>query len=56
MGDNGEGGETAITELNSNADIAITGYYSLDGRRLNAPAKGVTIVRYANGKTIKIQK
>lgn len=56
VGDNGEGGETAITELNSNADSAITGYYSLDGRRLNAPAKGVTIVRYANGKTIKIQK
>lgn len=56
VGDNGEGGETAITELNSNADSAITGYYSLDGRRLNAPAKGLTIVRYANGKTIKIQK
>lgn len=56
VGDNGEGGETAITELNSNADSAITGYYSLDGRRLNAPAKGVTIMRYANGKTIKIQK
>lgn len=56
VGYNGEGGETAITELNSNADTAITGYYSLDGRRLNAPAKGVTIVRYANGKTIKIQK
>lgn len=56
VGDNGEGGETAITELNSNADSAITGYYSLDGRCLNAPAKGVTIVRYANGKTIKIQK
>lgn len=56
VGDNGEGGETAITELNSSADSAITGYYSLDGRRLNAPVKGVTIVRYANGKTIKIQK
>lgn len=56
VGDNGEGGETAITELNSNADSAITGYYSLDGRRLNALAKGITIVRYANGKTIKIQK
>lgn len=47
---------TGITELTDSADSAITGYYSLDGRRLNAPAKGVTIVRYANGKTIKIQK
>lgn len=56
VGDNGEGGETAITELTDSADSAITGYYSLDGRRLNAPVKGVTIVRYANGKTIKIQK
>lgn len=48
--------ETGIKELTDSADSAITGYYSLDGRRLNAPAKGVTIVRYANGKTIKIQK
>lgn len=48
--------ETGIKELTDSADSAITGYYSLDGRRLNAPAKGVTIVRYANGKTVKIQK
>lgn len=48
--------ETGIKELTDSADSAITGYFSLDGRRLNAPAKGVTIVRYANGKTIKIQK
>ena len=47
---------TGIKELTDSTDSAITGYYSLDGRRLNAPAKGVTIVRYANGKTIKIQK
>lgn len=47
---------TGIKDLTDSADSAITGYYSLDGRRLNAPAKGVTIVRYANGKTIKIQK
>lgn len=47
---------TGIKELTDSADSAITGYYSLDGRRLNAPAKGVTIVRYANGKTNKIQK
>ena len=45
-----------IKELTDGADSAITGYYSLEGRRLNAPAKGLTIVRYANGKTIKIQK
>lgn len=48
--------ETGIKDLTDSTDLAITGYYSLDGRRLNAPAKGVTIVRYANGKTIKIQK
>jgi len=47
---------TGIKEITDSADSAITGYYSLDGRRLSAPAKGVTIVRYANGKTIKIQK
>lgn len=48
--------ETGIKEITDSADSAITGYYSLDGRRLSAPAKGVTIVRYANGKTVKIQK
>lgn len=48
--------ETGIKELTDSANSAVTGYYSLDGCRLNAPAKGVTIVRYANGKTIKIQK
>lgn len=52
----GDNSGTGIKELTDSADSAITGYYSLDGRRLNAPAKGVTIVRYANGKTIKIQK
>ena len=32
----------------------IVARYTLDGRRLLAPKKGINIVKYANGKTAKI--
>ncbi len=34
-------------------DDEITGYYNLSGEKLSAPQKGVNIVKYADGKTIK---
>ncbi len=37
-----------------NAAAAITGYYTLDGKLLTAPAKGVNIVKYSDGSTRKI--
>lgn len=33
---------------------AVTGYYALDGTRLQAPRKGVCIVRYADGTSRKV--
>ena len=50
-----ESDETGIKQVNNDANI-VTGYYSLDGQRLNAPAKGITIVRYADGTTRKVRK
>lgn len=35
---------------------AIEGYYGIDGRRLNAPQRGVSIVRYTDGRTKKIYR
>ncbi len=35
------------------ADSEITGYYSVSGEKLAAPQKGVNIVKYANGQTVK---
>ncbi|MCD7714128.1 MAG: hypothetical protein LUI08_04280 [Prevotella sp.] len=35
------------------ADSEITGYYSVSGEKLSAPQKGVNIVKYANGQTVK---
>ena len=32
----------------------VAGYYSLDGTRLQAPQRGMTIVRYADGSTRKV--
>lgn len=36
------------------SSAAIEGYYGIDGRRLDAPQRGVSIVRYTNGNTQKI--
>ena len=47
-------GETGIKQVNNDTNT-VTGYYSLDGQRLNAPAKGITIVRYADGSTRKVR-
>ena len=28
--------------------------YTLDGRKLSAPQKGINIVKYADGRTVKV--
>lgn len=33
---------------------AIEGYYGIDGRRLDAPQRGISIIRYTDGRTQKI--
>ena len=51
-GDEGDEGTSAIDLLNSVATDDAE-YYDINGRRINAPAKGVNIVRRGN-KTIKL--
>ncbi|MDE6514299.1 MAG: hypothetical protein K2L05_08970 [Muribaculaceae bacterium] len=45
--------ESGIEEINANG-CGATEYFDLNGRKLDAPASGVNIVRQANGSTSKI--
>lgn len=45
---------TGIMGVKYDDDKYIVGYYSPDGQRLDAPRKGVNIVKYSNGETKKI--
>lgn len=44
---------TGISGVTVNEDNGEATYFTIDGRKLNAPQKGLNIIRYANGKTIK---
>ena len=44
---------TDIADIQENS-TEIEGYYSLDGKKMERPAKGVNIVRYTNGTTRKL--
>lgn len=43
-----------VNDVDATADNRIVACYTLDGRRLSAPQKGINIVKYENGKTAKI--
>lgn len=45
---------TGINEVSDNAHATPVAYYSVDGKRLSAPQKGLNIVKMSNGKTAKI--
>ncbi len=45
---------TAIDAIASDPTTAVTDYYSLDGKRLSAPARGINIVRYHGGRSGKV--
>lgn len=49
LGDQTQTGVEAISD-----EAIVEGYYNLNGQRLDAPAQGITIVRYTNGTTRKI--
>lgn len=52
-----EAGEnTGIAGVETAGEKAVEAYYTLDGMRLNAPVKGVTIVKYTDGTTVKVIK
>ena len=44
---------TGISTVNT-SEKHVTTIYSLDGRRLAQPAKGVSVIRYSNGDTRKV--
>jgi hypothetical protein len=47
---------TGITNYSNDNKEEIIGYYDMQGRKLNAPTKGVNIIKYKNGSTKKIIK
>lgn len=48
------GTSTGIEETATGNDQSIVARYSIDGRKLSAPTRGLNIVRLSNGKTIKV--
>ncbi len=44
---------TGIADITEN-DKKISAYYTLDGKEIKEPQKGINIVKYANGKTTKV--
>lgn len=47
-------GVTAIKDLSASKPATIVARYSVDGKRLSAPQKGLNILKLSNGKTIKV--
>ncbi len=47
---------TGIAGVEASKDKTVEAYYSLDGTRLDAPAKGVNIVKYSDGTAVKVIK
>ncbi|MBQ7471590.1 MAG: hypothetical protein IJS97_04105 [Prevotella sp.] len=45
---------TGITQPTDNRQELVKGYYTLDGKRLLTPQRGLNIVKYADGTTAKI--
>ena len=45
---------TDINDVMSGDDVRVIGYYTVDGRRLQSPVKGLNIVRYSNGTQKKV--
>lgn len=49
-------GGTGIEDAEVSAEKTVEAYYTLDGVRMDAPAKGVNIVKYNDGTTVKVVK
>ena len=47
-------GETAVIGLNGSKKPVAQQYYTVDGKRLSAPQKGLNIVKLSNGETQKV--
>lgn len=51
---NGGGNNDSAVEAIGDDSVEISGYYSLDGKKLDAPVKGINIVRYSDGTSRKV--
>lgn len=47
-------GTTGIAGVQNNASHKVVARYSIDGQLLNAPQKGINILKYADGRTEKV--
>lgn len=45
---------TAVEEINTTANAQVEAYFTLDGKQLSAPAKGINLVRKADGSVSKV--
>ena len=50
----GESDLTGISNVINWNDVKEVGRYTIDGQKLNAPMKGINLVKLSNGKTIKV--
>ena len=48
--------QTDIETLENDEAGEVEGYYNLQGMRMAAPANGVSIVKFKDGRTTKIQR
>jgi hypothetical protein len=47
---------TGITRTEVGTDATIEGIYTVDGKRVSTPVKGLNIVKYTDGRVVKIMK
>lgn len=45
---------TGISSIGADGNATVAAYYTVDGKRLTAPQKGLNIARLTNGKTVKV--
>lgn len=50
----GESSTSAVKEVSKSTNKTVMGVYSLDGRKLAKPAKGVNIIHYSDGSVRKV--
>lgn len=50
----GDSDLTGISNVINRNEVKEVGRYTIDGQKLNAPTKGINLVKLSNGKTIKV--
>ncbi len=50
------GGSTSVIGIKGSEKAVASKYYTIDGAQLNAPQKGLNIVKMSDGRTVKVMK